>query len=105
MTVFVRSERFGSLTFSEEAKSALMLSALKENSVRDLRQAVPFQLLSGDAELLSAVALYQVDGRERPPKLKAGYEFEFAYRDVQKVRLRNELTGLEGVISLGTDTP
>ena len=101
VTVFVRSERFGALNFSDIEKNALLSEALLSRGLKHMRKTVAFRVLSGDAALISAVAVYQVDAQQRPPKLKAGYEFQFLIGQAQEVRLRNDETGLEAIVSLG----
>lgn len=101
LVVFAKSERFGPLAFSDLEKKALMSDALLSQNLKALTKQARFSVLSGDAVIVSAVALYQVDGRQRPPKLKAGYEFELLTGQDKEVKLRNEDTGLEAVVSLG----
>jgi hypothetical protein len=99
MTLFIPAERFGGLGLTEAQKQDVLVQALRSNQLASLRQDVPFEAY-GQARLLQAELLYQLDGRTRPPKLKAGYEFTFELEQSAAIELIHLQTQIRASIFL-----
>jgi hypothetical protein len=73
---FFSADAWGGLPFTDAQKQQVMVQAMVQRSLVRMELQVTHLLSASDARVRTFTAVYEVDGRSEPPRLRAGYTLE-----------------------------
>jgi hypothetical protein len=73
---FFSAEAWGGLPFTDAQKQQVMVQAMTQRSLVRMELQVTHLLSTSDARVSAFTAVYEIDGRTEPPRLRAGYTLE-----------------------------
>ena len=106
VSFFFSDEAWGGLPFSAADKQKALVDAMVSGQPVRLERDVVHLLNAPEAHVSSFVAVFEVDGRVRPPTLRAGYELELLVRrsgEAVSVELINGDTGVVNVVRVAPE--
>ena len=101
---FFSAEAWGGDPFSPEEKQAIVVDALSAKRIDRLTRKVSYKV-SPELTVRRFVAVFEVDGRRSPPRLRSGYDVSLELPDnaPESVTLTNTETGVAWAVDLAAE--
>lgn len=106
VSYFFSAEAWGGLPFTEAQKQQVMIDAMLGRSLVRMELKVTHLLSAPEARVRVFTAVYEIDGREASPILRAGYELELLVPHSQtplSVELINAETGVINLVEVAPE--
>ncbi len=103
---FFSDTAWGGTPFSQEEMQGVMVKAMLSGESACIEEEVTHLLSAPEVRVRRFAAVFEVDGRVRPPKLHSGYELELLVPHSRKplsVELENAETGIVNRVEVEPD--